>query len=111
MPEYLLEMYVSASDSTAADTAAVRVREASEAVASEGGSVRYLRSMFLAAEETCFVLLAADTVAAVEDVARLAHVPSNRIIELAGVYDVDRGRPETADDDPATTYEDKDTSR
>jgi hypothetical protein len=84
MPEYLLELYVSASGSTAADRGADRVREAAEMLASHGTAVRFLRSMFVAAEETCFVLLEADNAETVHDVAQRAQVSSNRISEVTG---------------------------
>jgi hypothetical protein len=99
MPEYLLELYVSASGSTAAGTGADRVREAAETVTSHGASVRYLRSMFVAAEETCFVLLEADTIETIQDVARLAGVQSNRVSEVARLPE-----PRTQ----AATHHDKD---
>jgi hypothetical protein len=83
MPEYLLELYVSGSGSNAAGTDADRVREAAETARSNGTSVRYLRSMFVAAEETCFVLLEAETAETVHDIAQLAQVQSNRISEVA----------------------------
>jgi Protein of unknown function (DUF4242) len=83
MPEYLLEMYVPAGGAGAAGTGADSVREAAETVASQGTAVQYLRSIYVAADETCFVLLQADTKEAAQDVARLADVPYNRISEVA----------------------------
>jgi hypothetical protein len=83
MPEYLLELYVPAGGAGTAATGAGSVREAVDRVASHGEAVRYLRSIYVAADETCFVLLEAETAQAAHEVARLADVPSNRVSEVA----------------------------
>jgi hypothetical protein len=41
--------------------------------------VRYRRSIFVPAEETCFVLLEADSIAQIHDTTRLANVPCDRV--------------------------------
>jgi hypothetical protein len=82
MPEYLLELYVPAGGATAAGTGAERVRDAAAALASHGRAVEYLRSIYVAAEETCFVLLEAETIETAQEVAHLAQVPSNRLSEV-----------------------------
>jgi hypothetical protein len=82
MPEYLLELYVPAGRAGATG-AGESVREAAQAVASHGKAVQYMRSIYVAADETCFVLLEAETVATAQEVARLADVPSNRVSEVA----------------------------
>jgi|SRR5580698_1153906 hypothetical protein len=83
MAEYLLELYVPAGAASAAGAGAGSVRAAAETVASRGLSVHYLRSIYVAADETCFVLLEADTAETAQEVARLADVPSNRVSEVA----------------------------
>lgn len=83
MAEYLLELYAPAGGTTSAGTGAGSVREAAEAVASRGKAVQYLRSMYVAADETCFVLLEAETAEIAQEVAQLAAVPSNRVSEVA----------------------------
>jgi hypothetical protein len=88
MPEYLLELYVSGGGSAAAGAGTARVRAAADTVTAQGATVRYLRSMLVAADETCFVLLEADTAQSVQDVAVLAQVPSNRISEVAYLPDL-----------------------
>jgi hypothetical protein len=87
MAEYLLEIYVPAGGSTAG-AGAGNIREATETVASQGRSVRYLRSMYVAADETCFVLLESDTVDTIQAVAQLARVPFDRISEVAAMSDL-----------------------
>jgi hypothetical protein len=82
MPEYLLELYAPAGGETAAGTGAGSVRQAAETVASHGKAVQYLRSIYVAADETCFVLLEAETAQIAQEVARLADVPSNRVSEV-----------------------------
>jgi hypothetical protein len=83
MPEYLLELYVPAGGASAAGVGARSVRVAAETVASHGKPVHYLRSIYVAADETCFVLLEAETAQTAQEVARLADVPSNRVSEVA----------------------------
>jgi NAD(P)H-flavin reductase len=90
MPEYLLELYVPAGAASAAGTGAASVREAAAAVASKGTAVHYLRSIYVAADETCFVLLEAETAQIAQEVARLADVPSNRVSEVASDSDSDQ---------------------
>ncbi|HTW20083.1 MAG TPA: hypothetical protein VME70_07735 [Mycobacteriales bacterium] len=91
MPEYLLELYVPADGASAAGTGAGSVRRAAELVTMRGGVARYLRSIYVAADETCFVLLEAETIQTALEVARLAAVPSNRVSEVAGeLSDADR---------------------
>jgi hypothetical protein len=49
--------------------------------------------MFVAAEETCFVLLEADTVESVHDVALIANVQFNQISEVASLPEWDVASP------------------
>ena len=82
MPEYLLELYVPASGASAAATGAGSVRDAVAKVASQGNAVQYLRSIYVAADETCFVLLEAENAETAQEVARLADIPANRVSEV-----------------------------
>jgi hypothetical protein len=75
MAEYLLELYAPVG----AKSGAGSVRDAVELVAARGKEVQYLRSMYVETDETCFVLLEAETAEAAQEVARLADVPSNRV--------------------------------
>jgi hypothetical protein len=79
MAEYLLELYAPIGATNGAGS----VRDAVDVVAARGKDVQYLRSMYVEAEETCFVLLEAETSEAAQEVARLADVPSDRVNEVA----------------------------
>jgi hypothetical protein len=72
----------------AAGTSGRRACEAAEALAREGVSIRYIRTMFLQDDETCFHLFEAPGPAAVEEVSRRAALGCARIvgaIEASGV--------------------------
>jgi len=79
MPEYLLELYVSRIDGDLAVDDGRSVREAAEELTRRGTSVRYRCSIFVPAEQTCFVLLEADSLDDVHDTTRLADIPCDRI--------------------------------
>ena len=79
MPEYLLELYVSEADAYLAAGDGRSIREAAEELSRRGTPVRYRRSIFVPAEETCFVLLEADSIEQIHDTTRLANVPCDRL--------------------------------
>lgn len=79
MPEYLIELYVSQTDAELASTESRSVHEAAEQLAEQGTAVRYLRSIFVPAEETCFILVEADSADDVYSATRMANVPCNRV--------------------------------
>jgi hypothetical protein len=81
MAEYLVELYVSRGDRVAVDGCAVRCRAAAEALTHEGSPARYVRSIFVPEDETCFFLLEADSADAVREVMRRAGLESGRIAE------------------------------
>jgi hypothetical protein len=72
MSEYLLELYVARADAVAVEDGAARVRRAAEEHTAEGTPVRYLRSIFVPDDETCFVIFEAVSADAVREVARRA---------------------------------------
>jgi len=72
MPEYLLELYVARADAAAVEQGAARVRRAAEEYSREGTPVRYLRSIFVPDDETCFLIFEAPSAEAVREVARRA---------------------------------------
>jgi hypothetical protein len=61
----------------------VRARRAADDLTREGTPVRYLRSILLTEEETCFVLYEAQTAADVRMAAERASLPSGRVTEVA----------------------------
>jgi hypothetical protein len=85
MPEYLLELYVSRGDAGAVERGAERSRRSAAELTREGTPVRYLRSIFVPEDETCFFLYEAASADAVREVARRAQLSFERVTEaLAG---------------------------
>jgi uncharacterized protein DUF4242 len=79
--EFLVELYVSRTDGAAVERSAVRARDAAEQLASEGTAVRYLRTIFVPEDETCFYLYEADSLEHVHEAARRAELPFERVTE------------------------------
>ena len=92
MPEYLLEFYVSRSSAHAAADDGDSARAAAEELTRRGTAVHYQRSIFVPAEETCFLLFEAESAEAVRDAALLANLPAERISVVS------EGGPESGDD-------------
>jgi hypothetical protein len=85
MPEFLIEQYVPRADTAGVERDAERARLAAEALSRRGTPVRYLRSIFVPADETCFLLYEAESVGVVQEAARLAGLPCEQIAETKGV--------------------------
>jgi uncharacterized protein DUF4242 len=81
MSQFLVELYVSRTDASAVAGLAERARVAAEELTREGVPVRYVRSMFLPEDETCFFLCEASTVDAVREAVRRAELPVDRVAE------------------------------
>jgi Protein of unknown function (DUF4242) len=81
MAEFLLELYASRTEPNAVEAAAERARQAAEQLSLEGTRVRFLRTMFVPEEETCFYLYEAASAADVREAARRAELPSERVVE------------------------------
>jgi hypothetical protein len=79
--EFLLELYVSRTDAVAVEEGASRARSAAEQLTREGTPVRYVRSIFVPEDETCFLLCEAASVEAVRETARRAALSFERIAE------------------------------
>lgn len=90
MREYLVELYVSRIGSGGLSEAATRASEAAEQVTRAGTPVRYLRSIYVPEDETCFYLFEASSREAVAETARLAGLPCVRIVEASLVPAVER---------------------
>jgi len=80
--EFLVEVYVSRSDAAAVRRGAERTRLAAAELTREGTPVRYLRSIFVPEDETCFYLYEAADAEAVREAATRAAVPFERVAEL-----------------------------
>jgi hypothetical protein len=81
MAEYLLELYVSRGDPAAVDRTAERARAAADALTEEGVPVRYVRSIFVPDDETCFLLYEAEGIEDVELAAQRASLGADRIAQ------------------------------
>jgi Nickel responsive protein SCO4226-like len=83
MAEFLIELYVSRVDREAVGRDALCTRRAAAELSAEGRYVRYVRSIFVPEDETCFLLLEADTVETVHETARRAALPFERVVATA----------------------------
>jgi hypothetical protein len=82
MAEFLLELYVSASEGGAVAQRADRADLAARRLRQDGASIRYLRSIFVPADETCFLVYEARSAHDVRRAARLAGLPADHIVEM-----------------------------
>jgi hypothetical protein len=78
--EFLVEVFVSQADPGAAESGARRARAAADELTREGMSVRYLRSIFVPEDETCFYLYEAGSIDAVREAAQRAALPYVRVV-------------------------------
>jgi hypothetical protein len=78
---FLVELYVSQSDAAAVAHGAERTRLAAEELTREGTPVRYLRSIFVPEDETCFFLCEAGSAEAVREAVRRAALTFDRVAE------------------------------
>lgn len=84
MAEFLVEFYLSRTDAAALGRSVRRARLAAEEQTRQGMPVRYLRSMYLADEETCFLLYEAESAEATRRAAGLAAIAFERVSEVIG---------------------------
>lgn len=82
MAEFVLEHYVSRSDGDAVGNRAERARLAAEELSREGQPVRYLRSMFVPDDETCFFVYEAASIETVREAARRSALSFERLVEV-----------------------------
>jgi hypothetical protein len=79
--EFLLEQYVSRADGGAVERGNERARIAAEELTQEGTPIRFVRSIFVPEDETCFYLYEAASVEAVRELAKRAALPFARVTE------------------------------
>jgi hypothetical protein len=79
MAVFLIELYVAEADDEAVKRSAPSVLHAADQMTLEGIPVRYLRSIFIPEDETCFFMFEAAAIEAVRGVARRAGVQFERI--------------------------------
>ena len=80
MPSYLVETYQPTSPSDDVQRAAGRLQDAVEDLVRQGIAIRYLRATIVPADETCFHLVEASDVAAVEEACRRAGLDRARVV-------------------------------
>jgi hypothetical protein len=86
MPEFLIELYVSRTDAGSLERDTERARLAAEELHRQGGSVRYLRSIFVPEDETCFLLYEAASAEAVREAVLRARLPVDRVAAVDHRY-------------------------
>jgi hypothetical protein len=82
MKEYMVELYMSRADPRAVERAAHLTRRAAEQMSRLGTPVRFLRSIYVAEDETCFFLYAAESAAAACEAARATGRPFEHVVEV-----------------------------
>ena len=81
MPKYLAELYVPLAGSDGVRDAAARARSVADEMTRNGTAVRFLRSIFVPSDETCFLLYEASSPGAVTEATRRAGMELARISE------------------------------
>ena len=81
MKTYVVELYLPNPEPDALVRAAQRAREAVAALAREGTRVRYVRSILIPGDETCFHVFEGPSAEAVGEVSRRAKLDYDRIVE------------------------------
>ena len=81
MAEFVVECYVSRTNAGAVERGTERARNAAEELTREGTPVRYVRSIFLPEDETCFFICEAASADTVREAARRAALPFERVAE------------------------------
>lgn len=82
MPEFLVELYLPRKDSEVVERSAERARVGAELLTREGTPVRYVRSIFVPEDETCFLIFEAASPEAVRAAAGRAALRFERVVDL-----------------------------
>ena len=93
MPEFVLELYVARTDAAAVSSAAQRARLAAEQLTGEGTPVRCLSWIFIAEDETCFLLYEAASADAVQAAAGRAGLPCDHVAEVVAESNTEETDP------------------
>ena len=80
MAMYLVEAYVPRAHAAEARAAGSRAREAAAELSREHVSIRYVRTMFLPEDETCFHLFEASSAEVVAEAGKRAGIRPARIV-------------------------------
>lgn len=79
MAEFLVEVYVSRTQGACVERGAERARLGAEALSREGEPVRFVRSLFVPEDETCFFVFEAASAEVVRAAAQRAALPFDRV--------------------------------
>jgi Protein of unknown function (DUF4242) len=82
MQSYIVETYLPKLEERGCREAAARARRVSAELSLAGFGVRYLRSLFVADDETCFYIFDAESMETVEAASRLAGLGYVRIVPV-----------------------------
>ena len=78
----MVELYVSREDAGAVERAAHLTHRAAQQMTRHGTPVRYLRSIYVRDDETCFLLYSAETADAVREAANATGRPFEHVAEV-----------------------------
>jgi hypothetical protein len=81
MTEFLLELYVAKADDGAVAAAAERMARAAAELTAEGRCVRFVRSIFVPDDETCFLLVEGASDDDVREAARRSELAFDHVAE------------------------------
>lgn len=81
MNSYRVELHLPAADPASLAVAGERARRAAEELAREGVTVRWVRSVYVAEEDGCFLVFEAPSPQAVSEAGRRAGLEYQRIVE------------------------------
>jgi hypothetical protein len=81
MADFLVEVYTPRLDETALAKLVARLETAAEAMSADGFRVRYLRSIHVPEDETCFHLFQAESAEVVCEAGRRAGLTFDRVTE------------------------------
>jgi hypothetical protein len=93
MPEFLVELYVPHGGDAAVARHARSARSAALQLTREGRPVRYMRSIFVPEDETCFFLYEAATAGDVEEAARRASLRFDHVALAIAARDPEEAHP------------------
>ncbi len=81
MAMYMVERYLPSITSDQLVAAAARARSTTAQMTLEGTPIRYLRSIFVPAEEKCFCIFDGPSAEAVKQANQRAEIPFERVVE------------------------------
>jgi hypothetical protein len=79
MPRYCLEVYLPRVSPAGLEEAAGQARLAAEGLSTDGIPINYVRTTYLAEDETCFHLFEANSAEDVAEAAQRAGLPTGRV--------------------------------